>query len=197
MFHPATLLLAWIVYAAGLTWLPVLWLITFSAVSLVAALVWATERSRRLLYRTRWLFLALAALNLFATPGEYLPGSAGDIGLTFEGLWQGLGHTGRLLALLSSLALLHQRVGNTGLVAGFYTLMKPLPWREATVVRLMLVLDYVEHEKVAGWRDWLSPGPALAQEPQRIHLPRFSFSWRDTLVLGLVPLMIMGFYCVS
>lgn len=197
MFHPASLLLAWIVYAAGLSWLPLPWLTAISAVSLLAALIWANDRSRRLLYRTRWLFLTLAVLNLFATPGEYLPGGGGDIGLTFEGLWQGLEHTGRLLALLTSLALLHQHVGNTGLVAGFYTLMKPLPWREATVVRLMLVLDYVEQETVAGWRDWLSPGPAQAREPQRIHLPHYAFGGRDTLVLGLIPLMIMGFYCVS
>ncbi len=197
MFHPASLLLAWVVYAAGLSWLPVIWLAVFSALSSIAAFVWATDRSRRLLYRTRWLFLSLAVLYLFATPGEYLPGVAGDIGLTFEGLWQGLEHAGRLLALLTSLALLHQIVGNAGLVAGFHTLMKPLPWREATVVRLMLVLDYVEQDKTPGWRAWLMPGPVLANEPCSIDLPRYSFGWRDCLVLALVLLMIVGLYCLS
>ena len=136
-------------------------------------------------------------LYLFATPGEYLPGVPGDIGLTFEGLWQGIEHTGRLLALLTSLALLHQVVGNAGLVAGFYTLMRPLPWREATVVRLMLVLDYVEQEKTPGWRAWLMPAPALAEEPSSIDLPLYPFGWRDSLVLAVIPLMIVGLYCLS
>lgn len=198
MFHPASLLLAWIVCAACLSWLPIPWLAVFSAVSLIAAFLWATDRSRRLLYRTRWLFLSLAVLYLFATPGEYLPGLSGDIGLTIEGLWQGLEHTGRLLALLTSLALLHQLVGNTGLVAGFYTLLKPLPWREATVVRLMLVLEYVEQERAAsGWREWLAPSPAQEKEPQHIRLPRYSFGWRDKLILALLPLMTAGLYYLT
>lgn len=176
MFHPATLLLAWLVFALGLQWLGVFWLIAVAAICVVLALTLAQERTRGLLRRSRWLLLSLAVLYFFATPGEYLPGFAGALGLTYEGVRQGAEQMGRLLAMLASLALLHRQLGTPGLLAGLHWLMQPFVWREKTVVRLMLVLETVERRRAIPWREWLTP--AAHEEPElpvrlTLSMPRF------------------------
>ncbi len=127
-------------------------------VSLLLAATLAPTRSLRLLRRSRWLLLSIGVLFLFFSPGEYLPGFAGRIGLTYEGVTHAGEQIGRLLAILLSLALLHERIGTPGLLAGLYKLLGPFSWRETTVVRLMLVLEFVEDKRVTGWREWLSQG---------------------------------------
>jgi len=192
MLHPATLLLSWLAFAVSLQWLTVAWVSVLAASCICLALLLATERSVNLLRRSRWLLLSLAVLYLFATPGEYLPGILGDIGLTLEGLHQGGEQIGRLLAMLASLALLHQSVGTQGLLAGFHSLLKPFPWRQTTVVRLMLVLEYVEQKQQVGWREWLSP---IAQKQTMLEdtlvLARPRFGWRDGILALLVLVALM------
>jgi hypothetical protein len=186
MPHPASLLVVWLGFALGLQWLPVSWLLAVAFASVVATACIATERGIGLLRRSRWLLLSLLILYLFVTPGERLPGYWGDIGLTYEGLWQGGEQIARLLAMLASLALLHQAVGTRGLVAGIYWLLRPLPWRELTVVRLMLVLEFVEQKKQIRWRDWLSPEPCsegtVPQPTYVLVLP--SLQLRDKLLIS-------------
>lgn len=193
MLHPATLLLIWLVFAVSLQWLPVLWLIGLAVACVCAALLMATERSINLLHRSRWLLISLAVLYFFATPGEYLPGIFGDIGLTYEGVQQGGELIGRLLAMLASLAILHQAVGTQGLLIGFHGLLRPFPWREATVVRLMLVLDYVEQKHQVGWQEWLVPNvQSHGPLPDRLALAMPRFRWRD----GLLVLLVAGVLAV-
>lgn len=185
MLHPATLLLIWLVFALCLQWLSAAWLMGLAVLGVIAALVWAGQQSIQMLRRSRWLLVSLAVLYPFATPGEYLPGIFGEMGLTYEGLHQGGAQIGRLLVLLASLAVLHRAVGTPGLLAGLYCLLKPFPWREATVVRLMLVLDHVEQKQQVGWRQWLMPeAPAEAEQPGRLVLVRPGFHWCDGVVLG-------------
>lgn len=157
MPHPASLLLVWLGFALGLQWLPAIWLLTAAAASILVAALLARERGLGLLRRSRWLLVSLLILYLLGTPGERLAGHWGDIGLTYEGLWQAGEQIARLLALLGSLAVLHHALGTRGLLAGIYWLLRPLPWRAPTVVRLMLVLEFVEQDRQIRWRDWLSP----------------------------------------
>ncbi|MEW6514418.1 MAG: hypothetical protein AB1443_10480 [Pseudomonadota bacterium] len=197
MLHPATLLLTWLVLTAGLQWLPVSWLIGLTMIVIVAALVMAVERTLNLLRRSRWLLLSLAVLYLFATPGEYLPGILGDIGLTYEGVQLGGEQVSRLLAMLASLAILHQMIGTQGLLAGLHCLLKHFPLRETTVVRLMLVLDYAEQKQKIRWQEWLSPnlrGEGSLTDGLSLAMPRFH--WCDAvmalLLFGIFVAMIVG-----
>lgn len=193
MLHPASLLLAWLGFALGLQWLTAYWLAGLAVISVVLAAVMAPERSLSLLRRSRWLLISLAVLYCFATPGEYVPGILGGIGLTYEGLQQGGEQLGRLLVMLSSLALLHQQVGTNGLLSGFHWLLKPFNWRQTTVVRLMLVLEYVEQKRHIPWREWLMQGTkehnGSLPDYLIISMPRFH--WVDAAVmLSVVGIMI-------
>ena len=157
MLHPASLLLAWFGFAVALQSLPLAWILIVVVASLLLTATFAARRGFSLLRRSRWLLLSLVVLYLFATPGEYLSGVWGDIGLTYEGVQQGGEQIGRLLALLASLALVHQVTGTQGFLTGLYWWLKPLPWRDSTVVRLMLVLEMVEQQSRRSWREWLTP----------------------------------------
>lgn len=195
MLHPASLLLTWFGFALALQWLPLTWLMVLAVTCVVLALTMASQRSFNLLRRSRWLLISLAVLYFFATPGAYLPGILGDIGLTHEGLLQGGEQLGRLLAMLTSLALLHQAMGTQGLLTGLYCLLKPFPWREATVARLMLVLEHVEQKNRVSWREWLLPGVQNnGRLPEMLLLTLPRFRWRDAAlilaVLGVLLIMI-------
>jgi hypothetical protein len=161
-------------------------LATIALIAVPAALFWSQSRILRLLVRTRWLFLSIALLFLFAVPGERLAGLAGDMGMTVEGLSMAAEHLLRLLLLLATLALLHERLGNHGLVTGLHWLLAPLAnWRtlrERIVVRLILVLDYVEGTPAPDWREWLSPELAPGLAPLALETRAAGF-W-DWLVLG-------------
>lgn len=189
MLHPATLFFSWLVFAVSLRWLSSGWVAVLAVSCVALALMLASERSINLLRRSRWVFISLVVLYLFATPGEYLPGILGDIGLTYEGIHQGGEQIGRLLAMLTSLAMLHQMLGTRGLLAGLHCLLKPFPGREATVVRLMLVLEYVEQKHQIGWREWLLPnfqGEGPLSDSLVLDMPRFH--WPD----GVMALLAVG-----
>lgn len=187
MLHPVTLLITWFAFALGLQLMPVAWLIPVSLNCLVVAAVVAAERTFNLLRRSRWLFLSLAVLYFLATPGEYVAGFIGDMGVTYEGLHLGGEQVARLLAMLTSLALLHQIVGTSGLLGGFHWLLRPFPWREATVVRLLLVLEHVEQKHPVRWREWLMPhGQAEGGQSETLTLTLPGFRWRDKLILMAV-----------
>jgi len=155
MWHPATLLLAWISFSLILQAASPYLLVALLTISLVLAAVFAPARSFRLLRRSRWLLLSIGVLFLFFSPGEYLPGFAGQLGFTYEGIERTGEQLGRLLAILVSLAWLHEHIGTQGLLAGLYRLLGPFSWRETTVVRLMLVLEFVEEKREIRWREWL------------------------------------------
>lgn len=164
--HPATLLLSWGGFALLLQSLVMAHLAWAAALLLPLPLLLARRRAWLLLRRARWLLLSIAVLFSLAVPGERLPGALGDLGVTYDGLTMAAEHVLRLVLLLASLALLHEHLGTDGLVAGIHWVLAPLAdWRalrERIVVRLMLVLEYVESDAAPGWQAWMSgatPGP--------------------------------------
>lgn len=192
MWHPAALLITWLGLVLFLQQLPFEPLLAVAVVMLAVAFAYAPQRSRRLLWRSRWLLLSLCILFAFFTPGEYLPGLAGKLGITREGLQHAGEQLARLVAMLASLALLHEQLGTAGLLAGLYALLAPFRWRERTVVRLMLVLDTVENAPRGDWRAWLAPADETAAADERLTLAYRPFRARDgALVLAVIAGLVL------
>lgn len=162
-------------------------LVLLALIVLPMAAWFAKRRTASLIRRARWLFLSIALLFVFATPGQRLPGMLGDIGITEDGILLAAEHVLRLLLLLATLAAVHERLGTTGVMAGLYWILAPLArWRalrERVVVRLMLVLDHVENAHSVVWRAWLSHEPA---GPSSLYLSVGSMRAQDWGVLALL-----------
>lgn len=194
--HPATLFLAWIALVLALQRLPLPMLSVAVALALAFAFALARGRIRILLRRTRWLMLSIFLLFAFATPGERLFAPFGAMGITWDGLVQAGEHLSHLVLMLSTLALLHERLGTDGMVTGLHALLRPLSlWRnlrERIVVRLMLVLDHVESGGgvARGWRFWLDEA-ATEAGPDRLTLATVQWGWADALCL-LAAAVLLG-----
>jgi hypothetical protein len=195
MFHPATLLLAWAGFAFVLAGLPLESLAWLLAPAVVLALWAARKRTLTLLRRARWLLLSIGVLFAFSTPGLLVPGPLGSLGITQDGLALAAEHVSRLVLLLTTLALLHERLGTEGFVAGLYWLLAPLSrWRglrERIVVRLMLVIEFVENDKRGAWRDWLDEKSDAG--PQTLPLDVRPAHWHDRLAVVAVLCAVVAF----
>lgn len=187
MFHPATLLVAWAGFACllPLASLPVL--LGLLVAALAAALLLARRRALSLLRRARWLLLSIGVLFAFATPGLAVPGWPGRLGLTQDGLLLAGDHLARLLILLTSLAVLHEHLHTGGLLTGLHALLAPLrERRERIVVRLMLVIEFIERGGgQTGWRHWLADD---ADGPSHLTLGVRPTAWPDWLAYALMAL---------
>ncbi|MDD5248592.1 MAG: CbiQ family ECF transporter T component [Rhodocyclaceae bacterium] len=194
MFHPATLLLAWAGCALILPLLPLGVLALMLVPALLSALLVARRRTVALLRRARWLLLSIALLFAFSTPGLAVPGPLGGLGLTQDGLALAAEQLSRLLLLLVTLAVLHEHLGTAGFVSGLYWLLGPLHGRrglrERIVVRLMLVVEFVESGSGAGWRHWLSEDGDSG--PQSLSLAIRRPRWRDRLALLAVACAVVA-----
>lgn len=190
IFHPAALLLAWGGLALALQWAGPFASLGMALLGLAVAQRYAPQRSRNLLRRSRWLLLSLFVLFLFFTPGEYFEGPFGTLGMTREGLTHGGEQLGRLLALLMSLALLHEHIGTQGLLVGFHWLLGPFAWRDATVVRLMLVFEYVDHHPGGNWREWLSASCDEGSTSEMLALRRQPLQAQDWALLLMVGVLL-------
>lgn len=146
----------------------------FLAVATATAFLFAPVRldGRRLLRRTRWLMTVLLLTYAYTLPGTLLWPSLGWASPSIAGLQQGALRVGRLLLMLTGLAVLLAYTPRPRLIYGLYGLVRPLTWlgfdRRAFAVRLGLTLDYVERApKPARWLDALrapppdDPGPAV------------------------------------
>jgi hypothetical protein len=193
MWHPASLILSWAGFAFFVQWASSGLLVGVALLCLLLGALFAPKRSRRLLRGSRWLLLSLAILFFIFTPGEYLPGFAGSLGLTFEGLERAGEQISRLLAMLVSLALLHESVGTNGLVVGIYWLSGPFLWRKTTAVRLMLVLELVEDKSQLRWREWLIPDEKQAGASGNLSLAMPNLRLRDVLLMGSLLVSGMAF----
>jgi hypothetical protein len=189
--HPATQLFAWGVFVALLQPLPASALAWFAAAVFPLALILARRRTLVLLRRTRWLFLSIVLLFVLATPGQRLPGAIGELGVTHDGVLLAAEHALRLLLLLTSLAVVHERLGTAGMMVGLHWLLAPIArWRmlrERVVVRLMLVLDHVENAPAATWREWLDRD---LEGPDRLALAVGSLRFADWFALASLAVLI-------
>lgn len=183
--HPAVWITFWLVLAVTVQRLDLATLALLSAPTFAGAAFFAAQDAIRPIWRARWLLLTIAILFLLGTPGERLPGWAGEIGMSFDGLALAAGHILRLLLLLATLGWLLGRLGHNGLLAGLYTLLRPFgALRDRIVVRLMLALEYVETGSSAGgWRAWLNP--EVVAGPDRVRLVATPPAVLDRILLAL------------
>jgi len=131
----------------------------FSLLLLGIALRLCAKQLLKLLKRTRWILLSLLVIYAYSTPGAALIGAWGVYAPTREGLLEGALQLGRLLAMLSGLAILLSLLNREQFICGIYALAYPLRWigisRERAAVRLALTLQYAEPtmgDTAADWR---------------------------------------------
>jgi energy-coupling factor transporter transmembrane protein EcfT len=192
LLHPASLILAWIAAAIALQQASLAGLAATAVIVAPAVFFLAPQRAWRMIKRSRWLLLSLALLFVFATPGEYVSPIPG---VTREGLELAAEHLLRLALLLLLLALLLERVDTARLMSGMYLLLSPAARlgfdRAQAVVRLMLVLDYVEGAGGAThWRDWLTVPAESTPIPLRLPVIRLGNS--DYLLVAVALAALLG-----
>lgn len=201
--HPAVSILCWLIYALTVEWAKGYILAGLVALTLlVCAGQPQTRRAlARLLRRSRWLLVSLAAVYAWTIPGAAIWPHLGDLGPSWEGLAQGGERVIRLSLLLAALALLLLKVSRDELVYGLYLLAWPFAKlgfdRRAFAVRLALALEWAR-----------SPGPGIGSGivpalqwalreprsgPDEIALHTRALAWRD----GAALLMMLALFGAS
>ncbi len=185
MFHPASYLISWFVFALGLQFLD------WQALGWVALLTLVLggrviARWGRLVWRAKWLLLTLLIVLAYGTPGYLWHGLAWAPSI--EGLEVAALHILRLILLLGSLAYLFERLPHRDFMVGLWVLVRPFRFlgldADRSVARLALVFDYLEHAPPKGsWRHFLEPQPEGGRifENLRLEIPRWRMA--DALLL--------------
>lgn len=193
MLHPAVALFLWGCLVTASQLLASNWLAVYGLLCLLAAVLTAGRRLGKLLRRSRFLILALVVLFAFFTPGQRLLDEPAWFPLTVEGLRLAAVQGGRLLCVITLVAVLLERLPSPELVQGMATLAVPMrlvkldPKRLA--VRLSLVLWLVADARGLEWKRWLAE-PDPDEVPASIAISRHELGYRDHLVI--VSLLVMA-----
>jgi energy-coupling factor transporter transmembrane protein EcfT len=187
--HPAVSISSWLIVAVAIELATPFQLLWFAllAVFLLARSVTA-QRFGRLIWKARWLWLALISLYAWTIPGTLLWPS--DYSPSLEGLQAGLIRVSRLVLLLAALARLLSEFSPHQLAGGIYLLLNPLVWfgldRRALAVRLALTLEQLEKPgKGRKWLDELKSPLSPATGPDEIRLSIAEAGLRDALILSV------------
>jgi energy-coupling factor transport system permease protein len=198
--HPAVQILVWALLALLVQRLPPLPLLVLSSCLFGLALKLCADQLLSLLRRTRCILLSLLLIYAYTTPGATLWGLLGNISPTREGMLDGLMQMGRLLSVLSSLAILLALLSQAQLIGGLYTLVYPLRWfglsRERIAVRLALTLQYAESAMRDTASDWRSTISAALQPTTagaaHIELQQHALGLVDALLLAVSVAALIG-----
>lgn len=164
------------------------------------ALYFCAGQLMSLLRRTRWILLTLTIVYAYSIPGSAVFSSLGIMSPTVEGLSEGAMQMGRLLGVLSALAILLQQLSSAQLMSGLYSLALPLKWmgvsREKFAVRLALTLQYAENSMRESAMDLkLAIGDAMRYEitqTTKIALPNQSYRTLDYALIGMGGVILIG-----
>ncbi len=197
-FHPAVLILLWVVLALLVQRVQGIGLLLLGILCVVLAMVVNYARWSGLLRRTRWIALSLLLVYAYATPGTALWGALGIWSPTREGMTDGMLQLTRLLCVLAGLAALLTWLTQEQFIGGLYDLAGPLRWlgfpRERFAVRLALTLRYAEADmRSAGesWRATLARAMQTGGEGENhIQLLRQHMCWQDVAVLLLAAVLL-------
>lgn len=182
MPHPAVQILVWVALAIVAQALPAAGLVVLVPLLLGGAAMLDARQLIRLLRRTRWILLSLLLIYAYTTPGSgWLP-ELGRYSPTIEGMGEGCIQLGRLLSMLSALAILLSLLSQAEFISGIHALASPLRWfglsRERVAVRLALTLEYAEPtmgETAADWksaiREALRPPQMNGSQQIELHTP--------------------------
>jgi energy-coupling factor transporter transmembrane protein EcfT len=173
-FHPAVSILSWLIFAIAveccspqqLAWL------ALAAGGLVLTRE-AARRFLRLVWKAKWLWLALMLLYAYTLPGTSI--WEGAYSPTYEGFQSGGLRAARLFVLLAALARLLVEFTPRQLAGGLYVLAAPLDWlefdRRALAVRLALTWEHIDKmPQERNWLDELRGSSKLLEAPDEIRL---------------------------
>ena len=199
--HPALQILIWVLLALLTQGLQPFALLVSSAVLSGLALRLCPEQLLSLLRRTRWIILSLLLIYGYTTPGAALWEMLGIASPTREGALDGLLQMGRLLSVLSGLAILLELLPQAQLVSGLYTLAYPLRWlglsRERIAVRLALTLEYAEstmRDTATDWRSAIRNAMQPSGGAEHIELQVQHFGIVDLLLLLAGAAVLVGMW---
>jgi energy-coupling factor transporter transmembrane protein EcfT len=185
--HPAVSISSWLFFALAveLAYPSQLPAFAFLAVFLLGGRG-AAQRFARLLWKARWLWLALVLLYAWTVPGTLLWPS--DYSPSLEGLQAGLVRVARLALLLAALARLLSEFTPQQLAGGIYLLAKPFGSlgldRRALAVRLALTLERLEQPgKDRSWLEELKSPFDTFTGPEEMRLSIAQVGLRDMLLL--------------
>ena len=198
--HPAVQILVWMLLALLAQRLLPLALLVLTAVLFGLAMRLCAKQLLTLLRRTRWILFSLLLIYAYTTPGTALWAPLGVASPTYEGLLDGLLQLGRLVSVLSGLAILLELLPQTQLISGLYSLAYPLRWlglsRERIAVRLALTLEYAESAMRDTAGDWRSTINAAlrpsAERTEHIELRVQPFHIVDILLLAASAAVLIG-----
>lgn len=186
-FHPAVSISSWLIAALAIELASshqLAWLAAAALVLLADAR--ALRGFARLLWRARWLWLALLALYAWTVPGILLWPS--DYSPSREGLEAGLVRVARLVLMLAVLARLLAEFTPVQLAGGLYLLAKPFAAlgldRRALAVRLALTLEQLEQpDRNRNWLAELNVPAAKSAGPEEMRMAIAQAGLKDVLVL--------------
>ncbi len=186
-FHPAVSISSWLIAALAIELAAPSLLPLFGALALMLLLHGeAAHRFARLLWKARWLWLALAALYAWTMPGTLLwPSLAYSPSL--EGTQAGLVRISRLVLMLATLARLLSEFSPAGLAGGLYLLARPFTIlgldRRALAVRLALTLEHLERPAGQNWLERLKSPVEETNGPDEMRLSIAPPAPKDLLLL--------------
>lgn len=200
MMHPAVQIYIWGLLTLAVQMLGGNILILLAAATILLSLRICATRFLLLLRRTRWILFSVFIIYMYSSTGEALWPQLGVFSPVVEGITDGMLQLLRLATVLAGLSILLSLLSQSKLIAGIYTLSRPLLFlglpRERLAVRLALTLRYAEsvmQDTASNWRGsfeyLLSPLPPV---PGFIELHVAPFSLRDWLLLAVVSAVLLG-----
>lgn len=200
MPHPATQILIWIALAISAQALSAPGLLVMTVVLFATAAKLNSRQLFSLIRRTRWILFSLLLIYAYTTPGVALLSGLGRYSPSLEGLSDGFMQLGRLLSMLSGLAILLSLLSESQFISGIHALAYPLNWfggsRERIAVRLALTLQYAEptmRDTAADWRQTIKD--ALVPQRESGHpvlLDSISLKLIDGICLLLCAAILYG-----
>lgn len=200
MPHPAIQILIWISLSISAQVLAAPGLLGMTVALFFAAAKLNSRQLYSLIRRTRWILFSLLLIYAYTTPGVALLAELGRYSPTLEGLSDGLMQLGRLLSMLSGLAILLSLLTESQFIAGIYALAYPLNWfggsRERVAVRLALTLQYAEptmRDTATDWRQAIKDALRTPLETeQHVLLDRNTLKAIDGICLLLCAALLYG-----
>ena len=198
--HPAVQIYIWGLLTLAVQMLGGNILILLAAATILLSLRICATRFLLLLRRTRWILFSVFIIYMYSSTGEALWPQLGVFSPVVEGITDGMLQLLRLATILAGLSILLSLLSQSKLIAGIYTLSRPLLFlglpRERLAVRLALTLRYAEsvmQDTASNWRGsfehLLAPLPSV---PGFIELHVAPFSLRDWLLLAVVSAVLLG-----
>lgn len=200
ILNPAVQIYIWLCLALAIQILNGELLVIVAGLTIVLAIRICAVRFLIMLRRTRWILFSILLIYAFASPGEALWSQLGAFSPVIDGVAEGLLQLLRLITVLAGLSILLTLLALTQLIAGIYTLLRPLTFlgfsRDRIAVRLALTLRYAERaisETASNWRESIEQLLAPVQAEQgEIELQVGHFIRLDWLLVVASSVALMG-----